>query len=136
MLPARTFSVSIAMPWQALYEQIWRPEVFPKWAAGLSETDLHASGDHWEAQGPDGPIRIRFTPHNEFGVMDHVVDTGEGEDVHVPLRVIANGEGAEVVLTLFRQPGMSEERFAADIKLVNRDLKALKAMVEGAAAPV
>ncbi|MBT2187966.1 polyketide cyclase [Sphingobium nicotianae] len=130
MLPARTFSISVAMPWRALYEQIWRPEVFPRWAAGLAESDLHPAGDHWEAIGPDGPIRIRFTPHNDYGVMDHVVDTGEGAPVHVPLRVLENGEGAEVVLTLFRQPGMDEERFAADIKLINRDLKALKAMIE------
>jgi hypothetical protein len=135
MLPARTFSVSIAMPWQALYERIWRPETFPRWAAGLAETDLRAVGDDWEAVGPDGPIRIRFTPHNDFGVMDHVVDTGEGEAIHVPLRVVPNGDGAEVVLTLFRQPGMTDERFAADIKLVNRDLKALKAMVERESAP-
>jgi hypothetical protein len=130
MLPARTFSISIAMPWRALYERIWRPEVFPTWAAGLAETELRAAGDLWEAMGPDGPIRIRFTPQNDFGVMDHVVDTGEGAVVEVPLRVVANGDGAEVLLTLFRQPGMRDERFAADIKLVNRDLRALKAMVE------
>ena len=131
MLPARSFSVSINLDWQALYERIWRPEVFPTWAAGLAESDLRAEADHWLADGPDGPIRIRFTPHNAFGVMDHFVDTGEGADVHVPLRVVANGAGAEVILTLYRQPDMTDERFAADIKLVNRDLKALKHLIEG-----
>ena len=30
----------------------------------------------------------------------------------MPLRVVANGEGAEVILTLLRQPDMSDERFA------------------------
>lgn len=131
MLTARTFSISIALPWQTLYERIWRPEVFPLWAAGLSQSDLRPAGDHWEAEGVEGTIRIRFTPQNDFGIMDHVVDTGEGDPVHVPLRVVQNGEGAEVVLTLFRQPGMDEERFSADIKLINRDLRALKALVEG-----
>lgn len=29
MLPARTYSISINRDWQALYEAIWRPEVFP-----------------------------------------------------------------------------------------------------------
>jgi len=131
MLPARTFSVSIRMGWEAVYERIWQPEVFPTWAAGLSESDLRADGDHWLADGPDGPIRIRFTPHNAFGVMDHFVDTGEGGEIHVPLRVVANGNGAEVMLTLYRQSDMTDERFAADIKLVNRDLKALKQLIEG-----
>jgi hypothetical protein len=130
MLPARTFSVSIRMGWEAVYERIWQPEVFPTWAAGLSESDLRPDGDHWLADGPDGPIRIRFTSHNAFGVMDHFVDTGEGGEIHVPLRVVANGNGAEVILTLYRQPDMTDDRFAADIKLVNRDLKALKQLIE------
>ena len=131
MLHARSFSVSMRKDWQALYEQIWQPDFFPKWAAGLSESDLRADGDHWLADGPDGPIRIRFTPHNAYGVMDHFVDVGDGvPEVHVPLRVVQNGEGAEVILTLYRQPGMDDERFAGDIKLINRDLKLLKALVE------
>jgi len=127
MLPARSFSISIRHDWRALYEQIWRPEYFPNWAAGLADSELHPDGDTWLA---DGSIRIRFTPHNAFGVMDHWVDTGTGPAIHVPLRVVENGEGAEVILTLYRQPDMDEERFSADIKLVNRDLRALKNLIE------
>lgn len=130
MLPSRSFSIAIARPWRALYDQIWRPEYFRRWAVGLSEADLRADGDAWVADSPDSPIRIRFTPHNDYGVMDHIVETGDGQTIHVPLRVVANGDGAEVILTLFRQPDMDDERFAADIKLINRDLRALKAMAE------
>ncbi|BAK66355.1 hypothetical protein SLG_16800 [Sphingobium sp. SYK-6] len=131
MLPARSFSVSIAMEAKALYDLIWQPEFFPKWALGLAESDLRMEDGRWQADGPEGPIHIRFTPYNDFGVMDHFVDTGEGPEIHVPLRVVENGAGAEVIITLFRQPDMDEERFAGDIKLVNRDLKALKKLVEG-----
>ncbi len=42
------------------------------------------------------------------------------------LRVIENGDGAEVMLTLFRQPGMSDEDFARDAKWITRDLRALR----------
>ncbi|WP_022683867.1 hypothetical protein [Sphingobium bisphenolivorans] len=133
MLPARTYSVTINREWTAVYEMIWRPEFFPRWALGLTEADLRPDGEGWLADGAEGPIRIRFTPHNDFGVMDHHVDVGSGEEVHVPLRVVQNGDGAEVMLTLFRQPGMDDERFAADIKWINRDLRALKAIVEGSA---
>ncbi len=58
--------------------------------------------------------------------MDHFVETGDGREVHVPLRVIENGDGAEVMLTLFRQPGMSDEDFARDAKWITRDLRALR----------
>jgi hypothetical protein len=130
VLPARTFSVTIRKDWQALYEQIWRPEFFPKWASGLAESELRQVGESWRGDGPEGPIEVRFTPHNDFGVMDHFVLPGDGTEVHVPLRVIQNGSGAEVMLTLFRQPGTDEERFAADARWINRDLKALKSLVE------
>lgn len=132
-LPARTFSVSIRAPWQEVYERIWRPEVFAQWAAGLAEAELRQDGANWIADGSDGPIVIRFTPHNAFGVMDHWVDQGHGSPIHVPLRVVQNGGGAEVMLTLFRQPGMTDEHYAADIKLINRDLRSLKSLIERAA---
>jgi len=129
MLPARTYSISIDRDWQVLYEAIWRPEVFPKWASGLAESDLRQEDDKWLADGPEGPVAIRFSPHNDYGVMDHFVDTGDGREVHVPLRVVRNGDGAEVMLTLFRQPGMDDEMFARDAKWMTRDLRALKAFV-------
>jgi hypothetical protein len=130
MMSARTYSISIGHEWRALYERIWRPDFFSKWASGLAESDLRKDGDQWLADGPEGPIRIRFTPYNSYGVMDHFIDTAEGHTVYVPLRVVQNGDGAEVMLTLFRQPEMDDQRFAADAKWVNRDLKSLKTLVE------
>lgn len=44
--------------------------------AGLTESDLRQGGTGWPADGPDGTITIRFTPHNVYGVMDHFVGTG------------------------------------------------------------
>ena len=130
MLESRTISISIARDWKEVYEAVWRPQDFRRWASGLSESRLERDeADWWRADGPEGPIRIRFTGHNPFGVMDHFVDTGGGAQVYVPMRVVANGEGAEVLFTLFRQPGMSEEKFASDADWVARDLLALKTLL-------
>lgn len=126
MLPARTYSISIARDWRELYEAIWRPEIFPKWASGLTESELRPNGSEWIADGPDGSVTVRFTPHNEFGVMDHFLDTGDDQPVHIPLRIIQNGDGADVMLTLFRQPGMSDEDFSRDAKWITRDLRRLR----------
>src|SRR5256885_201463 len=87
MLESRTLSVTIGRPWKDVYETIWRPESFPKWASGLSRSSLEKVGEAWTAEGPTGSVRIRFTDHNPFGVMDHYVDTGKGPEVYVPLRV-------------------------------------------------
>lgn len=135
MLPARTYSVSIKREWRALYEQIWRPEYFSKWASGLAASELREEAEGWVAEGVEGPIRICFTPHNDFGVMDHSVIPAGGQPMQIPLRVVANGDGAEVMLTLFRQPEMSDDRFAADAKWIAKDLRALRDLVEGRPGP-
>jgi hypothetical protein len=131
MLEARTISITVSHPWQALYEAIWQPGFFPRWASGLSNSALEKQGDHWLAEGPEGAIRIRFTGYNRFGVMDHHVDPGNGQEIYVPLRVIPNEGGAEVLLTLFWQPGMSDAKFLADAAWVERDLKVLQSLFAG-----
>jgi hypothetical protein len=130
MLEAETISVSINVNWRDLYDAFWRPENFPKWASGLSNSSLEKDGENWKARGPEGPIRIKFTDHNEFGVMDHWVDLGSGRVIYVPLRVIENENGADLLLTLFRRPEMTDAKFAEDGEWVKRDLLALKALAE------
>jgi len=130
MLEAKTISVSINCNWRDLYEAFWKPETFPKWASGLSNSSLEQAGEHWKERGPEGPIRIKFTDYNPFGVMDHWVDLGQGRVIYVPLRVVENDKGAEVLLTLFRQPEVTDSKFAEDEDWVKRDLLALKALVE------
>lgn len=131
MLESRTLSIFIARPWQQVYETVWRPQDFARWASGLSASPLEkVDAVWWRATGPDGPIAIRFSDHNAFGVMDHYVDLGAGTVIYVPMRIVANQEGAEVLFTLFRQPGMSDQKFAADAEWVVRDLLALKALFD------
>lgn len=133
MLPARTLSISIACNWRELYEKIWKPVIFPQWASGLAQSQLRQNGEYWTGQGAEGPIRIRCSGHNAFGVMDHWVEIESGGTVQVPLRIIENGDGAEVLLTLFRQPGMDEEGFENDAAWVRRDLEKLRHLVESVA---
>jgi len=77
-------------------------------------------------------MRVEFVPANPFGVVDHWVTplAGDGSVVDVPLRVVPNGVGSEVLLTLFQQPGMSDDQYAADAALVQDDLERLKRIVE------
>jgi hypothetical protein len=73
---------------------------------------------------------IRFAADNDFGVLDHVVTTSAGAQVHVPMRVVPNGSGSVVLFTLFQLPGMSPAQFAEDQALVQADLQRLRAAVE------
>ncbi len=129
MLPSQTVSLTIPRNWVDLYETIWKPDYFPKWATGLSQSSLVQEGIYWKANGPEGVVKIRFTDHNAFGVMDHYVDTGFGKEVYVPMRVVANQEGADVLITVFRQPLVSEEKFAQDVAWIKRDLQTLHTLL-------
>lgn len=47
------------------------------------------------------------------------------------MRVVANGEGSELMFTLFQLPGMSDEQFGQDAGMVETDLRTLKVVLEG-----
>jgi hypothetical protein len=46
------------------------------------------------------------------------------------MRVVKNGDGSEVMLTVFQTPEMTDERYAKDIKTVEKDLNHLKTIIE------
>jgi hypothetical protein len=126
---SRIITVSIDRDWHEVYDFASIPENFQRWAAGLGRR-FEKSGEEWTAEDPDGRlIRMRFSRPNEFGVLDHVV-FAEGEETRNAMRVVPNGTGAEVMFTFFKTPGMTEETFAADAAAVERDLHALRALVE------
>ena len=127
---ARKLSVSINRSAAEAYEFLSLPENFPRWASGLGKSLRQAGGD-WIAETPEGPATVRFSERNSLGVLDHSVKLPGGTSVYIPLRVVAKADGCELVLTLFRQPDMSDEKFAADAEWVMRDLNAAKRILEG-----
>ena len=125
----KKLSVTIERSAAEAYDFLSVPENFPKWASGLGAS-LRQMGADWIAETPDGPARVIFSERNSFGVLDHSVRRPQGTGVYVPLRVVPQGAGCELVLTLIRQPAMSDEKFAADAAWVMRDLEAAKRLLE------
>ena len=130
LFEVRPITVSIAKPAAEVYAFAHEPESFPKWAAGLG-SGLTRDGDRWVSHGPDGDVHVRFSPENPYGVLDHWVTLPDGNEISIPLRVVDNGDGAEVTLTLFRLPGMDNATFERDQGMVVKDLAKLKALLEG-----
>jgi polyketide cyclase/dehydrase/lipid transport protein len=125
----RKLSVQINRPAAKVYDFLSRPENFPKWASGLG-TSLRRAGPDWIVETAEGLATVRFSERNSYGVLDHSVRLPRGRSVYVPLRVVAQGDGCELVLTLYRQPEMSDEQFAADAEWIMRDLHAAKRILE------
>ena len=106
------------------------PANLPQWAAGLS-TGIRRDGDRWVTDSPMGEVEVEFVGPVELGVLDHDVRMPDGTVMHNPLRVLRNDEGSEVVFTLYRRPGVTDEDFAHDAELVRQDLARLRDALEG-----
>jgi|SRR5687767_2019996 hypothetical protein len=128
-MDVRKLAVCIDRPAAEAYEFLSAPQNFPKWASGLAGS-LRKAGDDWIADTPEGRVTVCFSERNSRGVLDHSVTLPRGMTVYVPLRVVPKGSGCELVLTLFRQPDMTDERFAADADWVMRDLDAARRILE------
>jgi len=101
----------------------------PVWATTFCKS-IEKSNGEWIAMTPQGQVKIRLAEKNHFGVLDHYVIPAPGVEVYVPMRVVPNGSGSEMMFTLFRLPDMSEEQYAADAELVGQDLRTLKDILE------
>ncbi len=124
-----TITMRIERPPEATYA-FAAPENMARWAAGLGAS-FEKRGEGWIAESKQGPVTVRFTPRNELGVLDHHVTLPDGTTVYIPMRVIANGSGSEVLFTILRLPGMDDATFRADAEAVRRDLERLKALLGG-----
>ena len=132
LFPAvRHVSISIARPPREVYAFAANPANLPRWAAGLSSGRVEEVHGEWIASSPMGKVRIRFADPNALGVLDHDVTLESGVTVHNPVRVVRNGEGSEVVFTVFRRPGMTDAELEADAAAVARDLATLRRILEG-----
>ena len=129
LLKSRTVSVAINCDPATVYEFVSNPENLPKWAKMFCRSIKKSNGG-WIVETPQGPVNVRFSKRNDFGVLDHYVSPAPGVEVFVPMRVVPNGSGSEVIFTLFQLAGMSGEKYAEDIRWVEQDLRSLKGIME------
>jgi uncharacterized protein YndB with AHSA1/START domain len=128
----RHVSRLIARPWREVYEYAADPRNLVHWASGLATATVTPTGDgSWLASSPFGEVTVRFAGPNDLGVLDHTVRMPDGTEVLNPMRVLPHEVGAEVVFTVRRREGMSEEEVTADAGTVASDLETLRRLCEG-----
>jgi hypothetical protein len=126
---AHHVSVTIARSPDEVYRFTRIIERWPEWAHGIG-TSVRPDGDAWIAKGPLGEVTVRFADDNPFRVLDHDVTLPNGQQFHNAFRVIPNGAGSEVVFSVFRQPGATDQAFREDWQAVDNDLRTLKQLLE------
>ena len=129
---SRHLTEQIDRPAHEVYAYASDPANLPRWAPGLGSA-VEKVGDDWFVETSMGRVGFAFAPRNDFGVLDHDVTLPSGEVVYNPMRVIKDGGACEVVFTLRRQNGMTDEEFDRDAAAVAADLTRLKRAVEARA---
>ncbi|MBT0770692.1 SRPBCC family protein [Kineosporia sp. J2-2] len=128
-IDSRHISVRIKRPAEPVYTFVADPTHLPDWAPGLCDRVEQVDGE-WVASSPMGRAVLKFAPHNEFGVVDHHVTVPGGETFYNPMRVLADGPECEVVFTLRRLEGVTDDAFERDAEAVSADLARLKSLME------
>ncbi len=128
-LEAVVVSEPVDAPADEVYAFARRMENLPKWASGLARGIVQRDG-HWFADSPMGEVRVAMAPANPFGVLDHEVTLPDGSSVHNAFRVTPCGQRSVLTFVVLRLEGVGQDRFDADVGHVQRDLLALRRLLE------
>ena len=131
MFASRIIKVVIARPFAEVYDFLAEPRNFASWAT-MPGGRIQSLGDgDWLAEMPDSRLVMRFSPRNPYGVLDyHASPEGAPRGPVVPVRLYPNDEGCELLYTVFRRAGVTDERFASDAEWITSDLERLKSLLE------
>jgi uncharacterized membrane protein len=126
---AKTLTISIDRPTAEVYAFAAEVANLPRWATSFVRS-VRKTPEGWVAETTEGSMGFEFTPKNALGVLDQIVRPAPGIENSIPIRVVQNGDGAEITFTLIQFPGMPDEKFARDLGMVARDLQTLKLVLE------
>jgi uncharacterized protein YndB with AHSA1/START domain len=129
-----TIAVSIDCPLAEVYEFLVEPLNLPTWTLAVERIE-HREGNDWTGTTAEGEVIFRYPKRNEYGVLDYAMwRVGEPEGALVPLRVVPNADGTEVLITYHQRPGISDEVYESELEWTRADLLTLKTLLEGRTA--
>lgn len=131
MRRSHTISIQIDYPYSLAYPYLADPRHYAEWAAVDPSQFYPLENGDWYAETRFGGIRhIRFTPHNNFGILDHAVFAPGEPLLWTPMRVMPNDGGTELLFTFYQRPGMDEAQFLSAIEWITTDFLTLKSLLE------
>jgi hypothetical protein len=129
-LETATVTVTIDAPLETVSADIADPSSHLEWATEFFSGSAEDKGDGtWQMNVPrmGGPVLIRIDGDTALGVIDmYLAPVGAPFDAPLPIRVIPNGGGSDVLFTLTRFPGQSDQEWTEGLHSMKRELENLK----------
>jgi len=83
----------------------------------------------WSFTSPWGPAKLKFHENRQLGILDHqFVDNDAQWDV--PMRVVSKGDDSEVITTIIKPDGMSDQMFNERMKEIEKIFLSMKQVIE------
>ncbi|HEV8450089.1 MAG TPA: SRPBCC family protein [Gaiellales bacterium] len=133
--PARSVTQSVTIDRSAhdVYAFLSDAANWPRWAVvNVLAAEPGNEPGWWRIATPDGPGEIRIRADAATGVLDHDFrDPQEpGWMATVPARVVANGRGADFVMTIFQPPELEDEAFDRWLSVTTTEFSKLREVLE------
>lgn len=129
-LITQTVSVTIDAAPAQVSADLMEAESHPEWGTEFFSGGAEDLGDgSWRVNIPmmGGEARMRIDGDEALGVIDmYLAPEGVPFGAPLPVRVVPNGDGADVLFTLTRFPQQTDEEWEAGVASMGRELINLK----------
>lgn len=134
-LHTEPIAITIDAPFAAVVADLADVSTHPTWATSFFAGPARPSGVDGEVLVDvpmlGGEARLRAAGRSDAGVIDLLLaPPGAPFGAPVPIRVVANGDGADVVFVLARQPGMPDAAWDHARMTMRAELGQLKERLE------
>ena len=119
-------SIAIGAPPPAVLGLIGDPEQTPRWAPAFADSVRPAAGGRWTVASGDREFEIRVLASPDAGTVDYLAPD---EDRGLFARVVPNGEGSALVLTLVMPASTPAGVVERQRDVLDAELEAVRGLV-------
>ncbi len=88
-----------------------------------------SDSEWWSFTGPHGKSQLKFNENKSIGILDHqYIDEESSWDV--PMRVVSSGAVSEIVITLNKPDGLTDEQFDQRMTEIADMFNSMKNIIE------
>ena len=127
---AETRSISIEATPAAVFAFVADPYNLPRWAPAFA-SEVRPDGERWTVTSGGAELTIAVQASEEHGTVDLL--GGPELNVGAFSRVLPNAAGSEYLFTLFFPDGTPQEAIAAQMDVVEEELRSIRELVTAGA---
>jgi hypothetical protein len=122
-------SIDIRAPFEKAYSFVADPLNWPRFSI-VNLRSVTPGDDGWFTTITRfGEGRLKLHAAKDFGIFDHTWKDAQACWT-IPARVVPNGDGVTVMLTLFQPPNLSDDQFNEAMKGMDLELNTLRKILE------